>query len=189
MFTGIIEAIGTVDRIVEGKKQTLFVIQAPFKKLKLGSSLAVNGVCLTVIGQEKNFYSFNLLNETKKKTNLSRLKKGSRVNLERPLKIGSRVEGHLVQGHVEGVGQIQKIIHRGNEKSFLIAYPKKLKRFFIEKASVAVDGISLTLGKVNPSTFLVHCVPHTLRSTVAHTYKAGSFVNIEADLLSKYLVD
>lgn len=189
MFTGIVEAVGTVDRVVEGKKQTLFVIQAPFKKLKLGSSLAVNGVCLTVIGQEKSFYSFNLLNETIKRTNLAALKKGSRVNLERPLKIGSRIEGHIVQGHVDGVGKILKVVTKGREKSFLIKCSKKLGRYLFEKESIAIDGISLTLGKTTPTSFLVYCVSHTLKSTIAHTYLANSSVNLEIDIISKYLVD
>lgn len=197
MFTGIVEAIGKVHQIVEGKKQTVLVIRAPFKKLKSGSSLAVNGVCLTVVGQEKNFYSFNLLNETKERTNLAFLKKGSSVNLERPLKIGSRVEGHLVQGHVDGIGKIIKITRpgpvsasdqvRGEERSFFVSYPKKLRRFLIEKGSVSLDGISLTIGKITPIGFWIHCIPHTLNSTIASSYQKNQIVNLEVDLVLKHL--
>jgi riboflavin synthase len=189
MFTGIIEAQG---KVVGWKKAAgtaltleLAVPGVVERTLKKGGSLAVNGACLTVTGKKKGLVWFNVIEETLRRTMLGSLKKGDGVNLERPLPWKGRVEGHFVLGHVDGVGRIKKITSAKQGKSFLIAFPKSLRRFFLEKGSVAVDGVSLTLGKVSANGFWVHCIPHTLKVTGFGAYREGSAVNLEADILIK----
>jgi len=188
MFTGIIEAIGRLRACQTGKKETLLRIDTPYSGLKKGASLAVNGVCLTVVGRSKKRYSFHVLNETKKRSNLNKLRPGSFVNLERSLKASGRLEGHFVLGHVDGVGKVIKAVHKDREKSFLVAYPKNLRPYIFEKGSVGIDGVSLTLGKITPKGFWVHCIPHTLKATVLQYYKPGTPVNLEADILLKLAI-
>src|SRR3989338_6676424 len=188
MFTGIIEAVGRLRACKTGKKETLLRIDTPYSGLKKGASLAVNGVCLTVAGRSQKRYSFNLLNETKKRSNLNQLRPGSFVNLERPLKASGRLEGHFVLGHVDGVGKVIQVVQKGREKSFLVAYPKSLRPFMFEKGSVGIDGVSLTLGKIAPKGFWIHCIPHTLKATVLQYYRPGTPVNLEADILLKLAI-
>lgn len=189
MFTGIIEARGKVRGWKKAKgADTLELAAPPFlaRSLKIGGSLAVNGVCLTVTRKKKSTLEFNVIEETLRRTTLGRLKAGDVVNLERPLRWQGRVEGHFVLGHVDGVGRIEKIIVDKGGKSFLIAFPKNLRRFFLEKGSVAVDGVSLTLGKAGSKNFWVHCIPHTLKITHFGSYEKGAFVNLETDILMKF---
>jgi len=188
MFTGIIEVLGCVRgfKPVKGLTYTLEV-EAPkiSKGFKMGGSLSVNGACLSLVKKKGTRLFFNVINETKKRTMFNDLKTGDKVNLERPLKFSGRVEGHFVLGHVDGVGIVRRVLEKGKEKSFLIAFPAGLKPYLVEKGSVAVDGVSMTLGKVTGNTFWVHCIPHTLTSTLFGTYKTKTKVNLEADLLAK----
>jgi len=165
-------------------------IEAPAvsKGLKIGGSLAVNGACLTVTGKKGSRLFFSVVEETKRRTALGRLKPGDPVNLERPLKFGQRMEGHFVLGHVDGVGEVRRVLSKGGERSFLISFPRPLTPYMVEKGSVAVDGVSLTLGKVRGGSFWIHCIPHTLRSTLFGAYRGKSKVNLEADILAKLVL-
>ena len=189
MFTGIVESLGRVKalRPAGRRRAGRLDIEAPKAagSLRKGSSLSVNGACLTVIGKSGKKLSFDLVQETERRTALGRLRPGDRVNLERPLRYNRRIEGHFVLGHVDGVGRVVKVAQKGNEKSFLVQFPRRLRRYFVEKGSVAVDGVSLTLGKVSGNRFWVHGIPHTLKSTNFGGYRTNTLVNIEADILAK----
>ena len=158
------------------------------KHLKTGGSLSVNGVCLTVIRKKGRRVFFNVVGETQRRSTLGRLKPGDPVNLERPLKAGGRLEGHLVLGHVDATGKVLEVLSKGREKSFCISFPKNLRRYFVEKGSVAVDGVSLTLGRIRPGSFWVHMIPHTLSCTSSRWYQKNTRVNLEADILLKSAV-
>lgn len=190
MFTGIVEGVGILQNsIVKPKKgaTSLMRLKPPhfLKQLKIGSSLAVNGVCLTVIGKANDVILFRMVLETIRRSMLGHLQAGDRVNLERPLKASSRIEGHFVLGHVDGVGTLLKIEHRKKNSSFLIHYPKNLDDYILEKGSIAIDGVSLTVGEVGRGAFWVHVIPHTLKVTNFSGYRPGTRVNLEADILMK----
>lgn len=180
MFTGIIENQGRVESVHAGSLS----VSAPsrlIRSLKIGGSVAVNGACLTVVKKTAQKLFFDLLGETKKRTTLASLVAGESVHLELPLRFGDPVGGHFVSGHVEAVGEVLEIVQNGREKSFLIRFPKKLSPRIYEKGSVALDGVSLTLGKVKTGTFWVHVIPHTLKNTHLKNYKVGSKVNLETE--------
>ena len=189
MFTGIIEGFGIIKGIQRGRRHTvpLLEIQAPrfSESLKIGGSVAVNGVCLTLVKKMRKKIFFNLGKETLKRTTLGNMKVGQKVHLERPLKWRGSVDGHFVLGHIDGVGQVTAVDHKGKEKSFQIRFPKRLSRFLLEKGSIALDGVSLTLGQIKGGCFWVHCVPHTLLKTNFKDQKIGSKLNIEIDALAK----
>ncbi len=183
MFTGIVESKGRVRKI---SSDTLEIEAGAIARgIKIGGSLAVNGACLTVVKKTSGRLSFNVVPETLRRTDLGRLKAKDAVNLERSLRFGSRVEGHFVLGHVDGLGKVFRIRRRKNGRDLFVVYPKALGRYFVEKGSVAIDGVSLTLGKVTARGFWVYLVPHTLRNTVLGDYRLGITVNLEADLLAK----
>ncbi len=189
MFTGIVEATGRIRslKVIRGKTQ--LEVRAPLavrSGLKIGASVSVSGVCLTAVSKTPASIFFDLADETKKRSTLGRLRRGDRVNLERPLKWNGRLEGHFVLGHVDGVGKIKKALSIKKEKSFLIAYPKRLAPFMIEKGSVTIDGVSLTIGRVTPKDFWVHIIPHTLKTTQFGDFEPGRAVNLEADILIKF---
>ena len=192
MFTGIIEAVGLVGscRPAARGKSFILEIRAPkfSRSLKVGGSLSVNGVCLTVIKKKRQHVFFNVIKETLERSTLPSLKAGDAVNLERPLKLNARIGGHFVLGHVDAVGRIRRIVARGNEKSFLVSFPKPLKPYILEKGSIAVDGVSLTVGKAGEGSFWVHGIPHTLKSTNFKNFREKTRVNLEADLLAKLAV-
>lgn len=183
MFTGIIEGKGEVLSFTTSKKAAGLKIWVPkvFCNAKIGASLAVNGVCLTVIKKSKNELSFDVIGETLKKSTFKKLKVGQKVNLERPIKASGRLDGHLVLGHVDGVGKIVSI----KEQSYEISFPKRFKKFIAPKGSIAIDGTSLTIGKRSSSTFWVHLIPHTLKQTIFSEYQVGTLVNLETDILLK----
>ncbi len=183
MFTGIVEATGVV-AACRGDRLALRA-GAAFARLKTGASLAVNGACLTVAAKKDRTLFFDLLAETRRRTALGVLRTGDRVNLERPLRYGARIEGHFVTGHVDGRGKVARVLTRGRHKSAFIVFPGALRRYFFEKGSVALDGVSLTLGRVEHGGFWVHWIPHTLRGTALGNYRAGRPVNLEADILAK----
>jgi riboflavin synthase len=189
MFTGIVETTGKVEscRFSSGRRSLLLQLRVPrlLRRLKIGGSLAVNGVCLTVIKKKGACVSFNVIRESVRRSMLGQLKKGDRVNLERPMKASDRLEGHIVLGHVDTVGVIRRVVKKGAEKDFQISFPAALKSHVLEKGSIAVDGVSLTLGKIQRQRFWIHCIPHTLRATNFGHYKEGTRVNLEADVLIK----
>ncbi len=184
MFTGIVECMGVVRK---GLPETLGVeVPAIWKDVKVGSSVAVHGVCLTVVRKTGKRFYFNVIRETKARTVLGKLRAGQKVNLERSMKAGGRFEGHVVLGHVDGVGKILRILDQKGQTSFFIGFPSALKPFFVEKGSIAVNGVSMTLGKVGQKAFWIHCIPHTYRRTHFGSLKRGDPVNLEGDILAKF---
>ena len=187
MFTGIIEATGKVISIKKSGVIARLVLEAPapYRSLKRGSSVAVNGVCLTVAAKKGRTLSFDLIPETLRRTSLGRFSPGERVNLERPMLARHRVHGHFVLGHVDGVGNIRAVRARGRAKDLEVSFPAFLRRFLVQKGSVTVDGVSLTLGRVSRSSFRLHLIPETLRRTTFGLCKKGRPVNLETDILMK----
>ncbi len=193
MFTGIISGTGKVEKIAKNTKNRSAVkmtvnLGKCAKGLKIGQSVALNGVCLTVTKLSKNLGRFEMIDETTKKTDLGNLKPGSIVNIERSLKAGERLEGHFVLGHVDGVGTITKIQKKPKEVQVWFNVPKKLAKFVVKKGSIAIDGISLTVVEAKNNNVSVCFIPHTIQVTNFRTKKVGDKVNIETDILGKYIL-
>lgn len=193
MFTGIIEGTGKVLDIQKNTNRRSAVkmkvdLGKNAKGLKIGQSVAINGVCLTVTGISKSKCDFEMIDETTKKTDLGNLKVGGIVNIERSLKVGDRMEGHFVLGHVDGVGTIKKVEQRPKEIKIWFEIPKHLSRFVVQKGSIAIDGISLTVVDVKKNLASVCLIPHTVEVTNFQTRKVGDKINIETDILGKYLL-
>ena len=193
MFTGIVVGTGKVKNITKNTKnrsaiQMIVDLGKQAKGLKMGQSVALNGVCLTVIKLSKNLGRFEMIDETTKKTDLGNLKIGSIVNIERSLKAGDRLEGHFVLGHVDGVGIIKKILKKPKEVQVWFEVPKKLAKYIVKKGSIAIDGISLTVVDVKKNLVAVSFIPHTIQVTNFKTKKVGDKVNIETDILGKYIL-
>lgn len=193
MFTGIVEGIGKVEKILDKTKkhsaiQMTVDLGRHAKGLKIGQSVALNGVCLTATKISKSKCLFEMIEETTKKTDLGNLKPGSVVNIERSLKAGDRLEGHFVLGHVDGVGIIKKLEEKPKEIQVWFEVPKKLAKYIVKKGSIAVDGISLTVVDVKKNIASVCLIPHTIKVTNFHTKKVGDKVNIETDILGKYIL-
>ena len=193
MFTGIVEETGWVEKITPGAESIELVICASLaaRKLKLGDSLAVNGCCLTVakVGRRgaQKLLSFDLLKETWDRTNLHCAHPGYAVNLERPLRAGDMLGGHFVTGHIDGVGKILRWEKAGVDHSLEIGAPPEILRYIVRKGSIAVDGISLTVDVVNTKQFRVWIIPQTLKVTSLKQRQAGDAVNLEADMLGKFV--
>ncbi|MDD5449229.1 MAG: riboflavin synthase [Candidatus Omnitrophica bacterium] len=185
MFTGIIEDLGVIK---ENKNSRLLIKSAIFNGEKTGQSIAVNGVCLTILGVKNAIAAFDIMAETIKRSTLWELKAGDRVNLERALKMTDRLSGHFVSGHIDRAG---KIISRdtGSASRIKIKIPKEDLKFVIEKGSIAVDGISLTVSDLGPDNFSVYLIPHTIESTTFKFRKVNDKVNIEFDQLGKYALN
>ena len=193
MFTGIISGTGKVEKIAKSTKNRSAVkmtvnLGKCAKGLKIGQSVALNGVCLTVTKLSKNLGRFEMIDETTKKTDLGNLKIGSIVNVERSLKAGERLEGHFVLGHVDGVGTITKIQKKPKEVQVWFNVPKKLAKYIVKKGSIAIDGISLTVVEAKNNNVSVCFIPHTIQVTNFRTKKVGDKVNIETDILGKYIL-
>ena len=193
MFTGIIEGQGTVKEFdVKTKNRSAAKMGIDLgnlaKGLQIGDSVAINGVCLTATHISKNHAEFEMIDETLKKTNLGMIKLGDKVNIERSLKVGERMEGHFVLGHIDGTGKIIKIEKLAKEIKFWIELPKDLARFVVKKGSITVDGISLTLVDVLKNKISICIIPHTMKITNLGSKKIGDKVNIETDILGKYAI-
>ena len=193
MFTGIIAGTGKVKNITKNTKNRSAVqmtvdLGKQAKGLKMGQSVALNGVCLTVTKLSKHLGRFEMIDETTKKTDLGNLKIGSIVNIERSLKAGDRLEGHFVLGHVDGVGIIKKILKKPKEVQVWFEVPKKLAKYIVKKGSIAIDGISLTVVDVKKNLVAVSFISHTIQVTNFKTKKVGDKVNIETDILGKYIL-
>lgn len=188
MFTGIIEELGIVRSVTKKGNYTVLEIQADkiLGDVKIGDSVAVNGACLTVVKQVKDYLSFEVMEETLKLTNLGELHPNDVVNLERALKVGDRLSGHFVSGHIDAKSLIRKKTFVGENLCFEIVMPKGLNKYIVPKGSIALDGISLTVVGVSGSAFSVYTIPHTLKNTTLKYKNAGSVVNIEVDMLAKY---
>jgi riboflavin synthase len=189
MFTGIIEDIGTVKALDRGRDSLQLKLESalPFNELKVGDSLAVNGVCLTLTEIAEGLLSVDLSHETLAATTLKELKPGGRVHLERALSFGGRLGGHLVTGHVDGVGEVVYRTPRGPNLDLVFLAPAEVVPYLIPKGSVAVDGVSLTVNQPAGQRFQVTLVPHTLEQTTLSERRPGELVNLEADLLGKYV--
>jgi riboflavin synthase len=189
VFTGIVEELGIVQALrllPESGKLTLKGNRV-LEGTQLGDSIAVNGVCLTVVQQSGDEFTVDVMAETLAKTNLGNLKSGNRVNLERALQLKTRLGGHLVSGHVDGVGHIRGITPWGIAKLYEISASSSLLTFILPKGSIAIDGISLTVIEVNDDYFTVSLIPHTFKETTLGLKKIGSSVNLETDLIGKYV--
>ncbi|MEO0117125.1 MAG: riboflavin synthase [candidate division WOR-3 bacterium] len=185
MFTGIIEEVGRVLEISFKSGNKIFTIQSSFApELKIGDSVAVEGCCLTVIGNKDNNFQVEATKETLNQTTLKDLKRGDFINLERAIMVGSRLGGHFVQGHIDEIGKIIKILREG--RNFLFEIRVKNNQFLVEKGSVAVSGISLTVYGIKGNIFQVMIIPHTYENTTLKYKRVGSEVNVEYDILGKY---
>lgn len=191
MFTGIVEEVGVVAKI-SGNAMTVRASKVT-EDLKLGDSIAVNGACLTAVSfnergkSGENEFSVDLSPETMRRTSLGQLSEGRPVNLERALLASDRMGGHIVQGHVDGTGRIMSTKPEGDSIIFRIRVPKRLNRYIVEKGFVAVDGISLTVVKRSASSFTIAVIPYTLVNTNLASLSVGDRVNLEADILAKYV--
>ena len=186
MFTGIISHIGKV-KSFQNNQLLVKADRSLIKQVKNGDSVAVNGVCLTVIDKRADLFQVEVMPETLKRTALGGLKSGDIVNLELAMKAADRFAGHIVQGHIDGVATVKSIKQKGNSRLFTFEVPKQLGRYIVEKGSVAVNGISLTVIDTNNKTFTVGIIPYTWRHTMLSSAKVGDRVNIEVDILAKYL--
>ena len=189
MFSGIVESLGRIDRIVSEPPGCLLVVQSPevVATTKVADSIAVNGCCLTVVETTKDTMSFQAGPETLARTNLGELVSGSPVNLERALALGDRLGGHFVSGHIDGQAVLSKIDDHGDWADYYFAIPKELAAQMASKGSVAVDGVSLTLVRCDKDLFSVALIPYTLKVTTLGSRKVGDKVNIETDILAKYV--
>jgi riboflavin synthase len=188
MFTGLVELMAPVVEVKSLPPGRRLVVSAPTfsSDLAIGDSIAVNGCCLTAIDSAKGNIAFDAGPETLERTNLGQLAAGSRVNLERSLRVGDRMGGHFVTGHIDGVGFLERREDLGDWSNFWFSTPEGLSRQMASKGSIAVDGVSLTLVEVEPLRFSVQLIPHTLTMTTLGALKAGDRVNLETDLLAKY---
>ncbi len=189
MFTGIIEEVGTVRRltITPNRCELELAASKVLEGTQIGDSIAVNGVCLTVTNLNEDCYTADVMPETLRRSNLGQLKAGSAVNLERAMAANGRFGGHIVTGHIDGTGKIQSMQPEGNAVLVTIAAPPELLRYVVEKGSIAIDGISLTVAKISHSDFTVSLIPHTGTETTLLRHRAGEIVNLETDIIGKYV--
>lgn len=189
MFTGIVEEIGTVQKISHGKNSAELTICADtvLEGTQIGDSIAVNGICLTVTALLPKMFTADVMHETLQRSSLAGLTCKSPVNLERAMSANGRFGGHMVSGHVDGTGKILHIRRDGIAIWYTIQAKQEILRYIVEKGSVAVDGISLTVAKVGTSDFSISAIPHTIEKTILKEKKEGSLVNLETDIVGKYV--
>jgi riboflavin synthase len=189
VFTGIIEGVGEVSSVRADAEFARIEIQVGELAVgvKLGDSVAVNGACLTVASLQGECLAFDAVRETLARTNIGELRAGSRVNLERAMPASGRLDGHIVQGHVDATGRVERLERSGDDVRFFVACPESFAELLVEKGSVAIDGVSLTVVGVEPKGFDVALIPHTLRETNLGAREPADRVNLEADILGKYM--
>jgi riboflavin synthase len=189
MFTGLVEALGTVVAMAPTGAGSRLVLREPAlaPELVVGESVSVNGACLTVVAHEAETFAFEVSPETLRRTNLGQLAPGARVNLERAVRLGDRMGGHKVQGHIDGIGWIDRRLPEGEWVTMWFRCPEELAAQMVSKGSVAVDGISLTVVDVSRDGFSVALIPHTLEHTTLGFVGPGAAVNLETELLAKYV--
>ncbi len=189
MFTGIIEEIGTIHKIEWGVRSCVLTVGAEkiLSDVHIGDSIAVNGTCLTVCRFDSSSFSADVMPETMKRTNLGRLHHGSSVNLERAMSANGRFGGHIVSGHIDGTGVVKTLQKDDNAVWVTIATAPEILRYIVEKGSIAIDGISLTVAKVSKADFAVSIIPHTGAETILLQKKSGDIVNLETDIIAKYV--
>ncbi len=187
MFTGIVEhrgSVSAVERVVDGMRM---VLETGPIALEIGGSIAVNGVCLTAVGVEPGKVTVEVVKETLDRSTLGSLEKGDPVNLERPMRADGRFDGHVVQGHVDAVGEILAVEPEGDGKRMRVRVPERLLRYLVEKGSITVDGVSLTVAALNEPDMEVALIPHSLEVTTLGLRAVGEKVNLEVDVLAKYV--
>ncbi len=189
MFTGIIEEIGTVVSISKGAKSSSLILQGDviFEDMHIGDSIAVNGVCLTVTGINTKTFTADVMAETLRRSSLGSLTKGSKVNMERAMAANGRFGGHIVSGHIDGTGEIESFVKEDTAVWVTIQTTEKILKYIIEKGSITIDGVSLTVAYVDNRCFKVSLIPHTAAHTTLLTKKAGEIVNLENDIVGKYI--
>lgn len=189
MFTGLIEDVGTIKSLRYKQGAAVLTVETalPIRASELGASIAVNGACLTIVKKGRGTFTVDVSSETLQRTGLRALRTGSLVNLERPMRLGDRLGGHLVTGHVDGVGEAKSIEKRGEFTFFTFNVPVRLGSLLVSKGSVAVDGISLTVNDCGPRHFSVAIIPFTAEHTNLRVRRVGDKVNIETDLIGKYV--
>lgn len=190
MFTGIIESVGKIESIEDKGGDARVWIQTArmdMSDVQLGDSIAMNGVCLTAIELREDAYCADVSGETLSLTSLKQLKEGSQVNLEKALTPNTRLGGHMVSGHVDGLGKVIERYDDARSVRFVIESPRSLAKYIAVKGSITVDGVSLTVNKLDGCQFELNIVPHTLQETIMQSYQAGSEVNLEVDLIARYL--
>ena len=190
MFTGIIQTIGNISKIDSNGPDSRIVFKAGKMKLddvKIGDSISVNGVCLSITEKTKDSFSSDLSSETLSLTTFIEMRANSKVNLEKAMNFSSRVNGHLIAGHVDGVGVIKEMKNDGRSILILIEFPEELEKYISKKGSIAVDGVSLTINGTKENTFSINIIPHTLSGSIISEYNIGTKVNIEVDLIARYL--
>lgn len=189
VFTGIVEEVGTVVGIKRGQHSATLGIKAEkvLEDLKIGDSVAVNGICLTATSVLSNGFTADVMHETLNRSSLSKLSRGSRVNLERAMPANGRFGGHIVSGHVDGVGTIVNIMRDDTAIWYTIKAESSILRYIVEKGSITVDGVSLTVARVGESEFSISAIPHTVSVTVLGQKKTGDIVNLENDIIGKYI--
>ena len=188
MFTGIIEDFGIITQIEKERENVHVSLESNITpELKIDQSVAHNGVCLTVVKIDGNRYTVTAIKETIDKTNLSEWKVGDKVNLERAMQLGARLDGHIVQGHVDQIGQCTSVKEEGGSWVFDFEYDPSLKNITIEKGSITINGTSLTVVNSDINTFSVAIIPYTYEHTNFHTFKKGTLVNLEFDVVGKYI--
>jgi len=190
MFTGIIEDVGLIEDLVPSGEDIRLSIKTDkldMSDVSLGDSIANNGVCLTVVAMSKNGFSADVSHETIKRTGFANYQSGSKVNLEKALQANSRLGGHIVSGHVDGLGEVLSITSVGRYVEIWIKAPDELAKYLAEKGSITVDGVSLTVNQINGAKFLLTLIPHSLQETIIGLYKTGTKVNLEVDVIARYL--
>lgn len=188
MFTGLVEAVGTVSSLVEKGEQARLTVNLPFaSELSLGDSVAINGCCLTVTQISPFTASFDILAQTLKVSSLGQLTTGSQLNLERALRVGDRLGGHFMQGHVDDTGEILDWSKHGQDHRLEVSLPSDIHSLCIPKGSIAIDGISLTIAELTAQSAVCWITPHTVIATHLETAEVGQKINLEADLLAKYV--
>ena len=190
MFTGIIQKIGKISKIESNDSNSRIVFEVEkfiLDDIRIGDSISVNGVCLSVIKKSEDTFSVDVSNETMRLTTFSVLKVNNNVNLEKAMILSDRINGHFVSGHIDGTGIIKEKKKEGRSTFFLIEFPEDLKKFVSKKGSISIDGVSLTINITQGNSFGVNIIPHTLSETIMSEYKEGDKVNIEVDLIARYL--
>ena len=189
MFTGIVQGIGIISEVIEGQAIKSFNIQLPnTESLEIGASVSVDGVCLTATSIEENIVCFDVIQETLTRTTLDQLEKGDSVNIERSLKFGDEIGGHLLSGHIIATGIVNEKSESGEGMDLSILAPPSIEKYLLEKGYVAIDGISLTIGEVINSRFNLHIIPETMRQTKIASKQIGDAVNIEIDSTTQTIV-
>lgn len=189
MFTGLIEEIGKVEAVIKSAKSARITIKARkvLEELKLGDSICTNGVCLTVTSFDNQKFTVDVMAETMRRSNLKNLSPGDEINMERALSVGDRLGGHMVNGHIDGTGEIKTYEQEDNAVWITVAAPPELLKYIVDKGSIAIDGVSLTVAYVDGAVFKVSIIPHTKEMTTLLRKRTGDQVNLECDMIGKYV--